>query len=226
MADSQETALTPRLLNINPEPIGVYTFANNKHLEYKEILCSILEHAPTSFRQQHEDLTNHICNESDQNIFKDFPELTKLQEDITKMLHHYIQALGNSCDKLILHSAWLNKADKDATLYDHSHSNSFVSATYFVNFDNKVHTPLSFRNDRCVSGNTPCFPFMTVPEHNKNIYNSPYISINAKEGQILIWRSHLVHGYKKPNVEGNRITLSLNCMPKILDNGAYKFEIA
>ena len=135
--------------------------------------------------------------------------------------------IGNNCDDIVIHSSWLNRADKGAVLSDHAHSNSFVSANYFVNFNQSVHTPLAFRNDRYHSCQNHYAPYFTIEELiEKNIYNSPRIVMNTEEGSILVWRSHMVHGYRTPNPESGRMTLSMNALPKTVSNGIYSFNIA
>ena len=50
--------------------------------------------------------------------------------------------------------------------------------------------------------------------------------MNVEEGSIIVWRSHLIHGYTKPNLKPGRMTLSLNALPKTVSNGIYGFSIA
>ena len=47
------------------------------------------------------------------------------------------------------------------------------------------------------------------------------------EGSILLWRSHLVHGYEMPNKGDNRVTLSFNIMPKeCTDGNIFSFKVS
>ena len=218
-----------QIVNINPEPIGLFTLPNEKHLDFKKIINSIFNNSPDSLRQQFdaEPYTHHICNRSEQNIFKSFPELSELKSYFERYLTTYIKTIGHNCNEVLINSAWLNKANKDAILNYHLHTNSFVSANYFVDYDPNIHSPLSFRNDRVSVNSIPTFPILDV-SLNKDItiYTADKLDITAKEGQIIVWRSHNPHGYLNPNKGDNRITLSLNCFPKVLDNGRYRVTIS
>ncbi len=59
----------------------------------------------------------------------------------------------------------------------------------------------------------------------RTVYNGDYLSIPAEEGQILIWRSHIRHGYINTNEGDNRTTLSFNSIPQTLRSGAYSFTV-
>ena len=87
---------------------------------------------------------------------------------------------------------------------------------------------VSFANDRHDRWHTikplPALRMKAAPK--LNMYNAPRITPTVKEGFVLVWRSNVVHGYEKPNLEGGRMTLSLNAMPTIVDSGLYKFEVS
>ena len=47
-----------------------------------------------------------------------------------------------------------------------------------------------------------------------------------QEGSIVFWKSHLLHGFSRPNAGENRVTLSFNIMPKICTTGdQYSFVV-
>ena len=218
-----------QIVNINPEPIGLFTLPTEKHLGYKKIINSIFNNADDSLIQYFdaEPNTLHICNESDQNIFKSFPELSELKSNFERYLIHYIRTIGHNCNEVLINSAWLNKANKNSILNYHLHTNSYISANYFVDYDPNIHSPLSFRNDRVSVNSIPTFPLLDVSvNQNATIYTTDKLDILAKEGQIIVWRSHNPHGYLSPNKGDNRITLSLNSFPKVLDNGRYRVTIS
>ncbi len=226
-ADNQNIKFN--ICNINPEPIGLFTLPEAKHLKYKKYIQSIWEDSREEEIQQTkaEPHTRHICNKSNQNLFISYPHLKELKTDIQLMAIKYIQSIGYQCDEIIVNSAWLNKANKNAVLADHYHTNSYISGNYFVNFDSSKHSFLTFKNDRNSSVNNTSSPTLTCPEiDKKTIYTAISIGVKAKEGQIALWRSHLMHGYSNPNIGDNRITLSFNSMPKVLNDGIYSFSIS
>tara|TARA_Y100001968_G_scaffold302442_1_gene315772 strand:+ start:312 stop:1010 length:699 start_codon:yes stop_codon:yes gene_type:complete len=218
-----------QIVNINPEPIGLFTIPTEKHLGFKKIINSIFNNAPDSLKQKFdsEPYTQHICNTSEQNIFISFPELSELKSYFERYLITYIKTIGHKCNEVLISSAWLNKANKDSILNYHLHTNSYISANYFVDYDPNIHSPLSFRNDRVSTNSIPTFPLLDVSlDKNRTIYTADKLDILAKEGQIIVWRSHNPHGYLSPNKGDNRITLSLNSFPKVLDNGRYRVTIS
>tara|TARA_Y100001968_G_C19377303_1_gene728367 strand:+ start:667 stop:1371 length:705 start_codon:yes stop_codon:yes gene_type:complete len=219
------------ITNISPEPIGIFTLPKDKHMEYKKHITDIWENAPSELMQQfqHEPKTKHLCNLVNQNLFSSFKDLLDLKLDIQKIILSYIREIGFSCEEVIINSAWLNNAEKGSTLEYHTHSNSYVSGNYFVNFDLSKHTRLAFLNDRvCTADAYPNAQVISIPKRTdkKSIYTSNSYEIAAAEGKILIWRSNKAHGYKTPNQSGNRLTLSFNSMPKTLNNGFYSFDIS
>tara|TARA_Y100001968_G_scaffold146209_1_gene133680 strand:+ start:1963 stop:2658 length:696 start_codon:yes stop_codon:yes gene_type:complete len=219
-----------KIININPEPIGIITLPRNKHLKYKKEIKKIWKTASEELIQQfeHEKNTKHICNTSDQHFFKSFPQLNELQSIIKESVVSYLKIIGYLTEEIIINSAWLNNAEKNATLDFHYHENSFISGNYFVNFDPSKHSLLSFINDRIPYARNPDFPVMTIPYNieEPTIYNTTLVNVNAIEGQILLWRSNNKHGYRLKNKAIDRLTLSFNTLPTILDNGSYKFSIS
>ena len=216
------------ILNINPEPIGVYQIENEIHQKFKKLLNSVWNKANSSFRQERDSGTRHICNQSGQNLFRDFTELAGIESVLKQIVLDYIEKIGNTCEDILFNSSWINKSEKGTVLSDHSHANSLISANYFVNYDEEKHTALSFANDRHDRWHTikplPALRMKAAPK--LNMYNAPRITPTVKEGFVLVWRSNVVHGYEKPNLEGGRMTLSLNAMPTIVDSGLYKFEVS
>ena len=216
------------VFGINPEPIALITLPIEKHLKYKNQIQLIFEDSPRKLNQKFstEPYSEHICNAINQNIFNSFPQLIELRSDIDSYILDFIAEIGFLCDELVITSAWANKANKNSKLGFHQHANSYISGNYFVNFDNVNHSQLSFQNDRkfCTSYRQ----VMTIPntKFKSTPYNQDAYVIPSKEGQILLWRSHLAHGYSNPNKADNRCTLSFNAMPKTLSTGAYKFTVS
>ena len=220
--------ISNKVVNINPEPIGIFTLPNEKHIKYKKTLQKIMEDTPKDSDLVSSDRHAwRLCHNYDQHIFETFETLSDLEEDIHSVLLSYIRNTGYVCDKMIINDAWCNMDSKNSTLGFHYHTNSYLSGTYYVNYDIKNHTPLSFINDRITANRKG--PGIEIPENLNvpTIYNKKLVTIPIKEGSILIWKSHLTHGFTQPNKEGNRLTLSFNAMPKTCRNtlGHYSFSI-
>ncbi len=226
-----DDSFTKQIIGINPEPIGIFDLHASKHEEYKKMIINIFESADNKYKQKFktEPFTEHICNNLNQNIFVDFPLLNKLKIEINQMIIEFIKDIGYFTDEIIITDAWLNNASAKSKLEWHYHANSVVSGNYFVNYNPNYHSPLLFWNDRVRLSMAERFPSIQIQKNsNKNtVFNTNVIGTNPKEGQIILWRSQLIHGYDLPNKSDNRLTLSFNSIPKICTdgNGRYSFKI-
>ena len=127
------------ILNINPEPIGVYQIENEIHQKFKQLLNSVWN-KQIHHLDRRDSGTRHICNQSGQNLFRDFTELAGMESVLKQIVLDYIEKIGNTCEDILFNSSWINKSDKGTVLSDHSHANSLISANYFVNYDEEKHT--------------------------------------------------------------------------------------
>ena len=124
-----------------PVAIGIFDLPSDKHFAYKSIVDSIFEIASSDIRRKDNpanDLEN-IANFNNQNIFDLFPELKGLETYLIDFALSYIKLTGFICEEVIITDAWLNKANANAQQNPHVHYNSFLSGTYYVNFDMKNH---------------------------------------------------------------------------------------
>lgn len=211
-----------------PEVIGLFSIPTEDHLNYKSEIESIMDSAPKELRctNYRSDNLEHICNSRYQNIFKQFPSLKKLEESLRDYCVEYINKSGFICDQVVITDAWLNRAGLNAQQHSHLHYNSYLSGTYYINFDSQKHSQIIFYNQRLLNAAIHS-PVIEIPVNTNQPtpFNSKEISINCKEGQVLIWKSHLNHGYKK-NMVDNRLTMSFNVMPKVCTDGStYSFSI-
>ena len=221
--------------NINPEPIGIFTLPNHKHLKYKKTLEKICEETPNdseliSGSKKLDGINNlsyRICHDNDQHIFEQFEILSDLKEDIHTVLLSYIKRTGYLCDQMVINDAWVNMDGRNSSLGFHYHTNSFLSGTYYVSFDKEKHTSLNFVNDRLTANRKGPGIDIPINEDSPTVYNQKFLSVPIEEGKILIWRSHLTHGFVKPNIADDRLTLSFNAMPKTCRNtaGHYSFTV-
>tara|TARA_B100000945_G_scaffold314788_1_gene312916 strand:+ start:875 stop:1579 length:705 start_codon:yes stop_codon:yes gene_type:complete len=227
---NENEKINGQIVSIMPEALGLYHLPKKDHIDFKEKILLIDKTADVNKRRvdgiQKERL-RHISNNRKQNIFRDFPDLANLKKIIEKYALNYFWETGYDCSEVVITDAWMNIGSKNATLQAHLHSNSYLSGNYFVNFDRNIHSLLNFYNDRLMNG-TGRQPFISIPPRNKKtIYNIRDVALGVNEGDIIFWRSHLLHGFSKPNQGDKRITLSFNIMPKICHSGdQYSFVVA
>ena len=217
-----------KIANVMPEAMAIIQIDKVNHKNYKELINKVIERAPDDLKRDSRTGSPlyHICSNKDQNIFKNFQELSELKKEIINGASSYINKTGYLSNDLVVTDAWLNVGKKGAILQWHNHSNSYISGTYYVNFDPNQHSLLGFKNDRITS--TFNRPGISIPINEKmqTAYNLPIFQVGVPEGNILLWRSHLIHGYEIPNKSDNRVTLSFNIMPRECTDGKiFSFEI-
>ena len=210
-ADKTITSILP----INSEPLGAYRIPEKLHKNFQQQLDRAWTEADDNLRSTEGNIS-HICNSGDQNIFSDFPLLQGLERYIESCCLNYLEQIGFESKGLIITDAWLNVTHSGARLLYHNHSNSFVSGTYFINFNPEKHSKLYFLNDRCPSiSYFDARPKLTLPlSENCSKFLAKSMSPDIQSGCILLWRSHVMHGFEEPNHEDGRFTLSFNIMPK------------
>ena len=208
------------------EPIGIYKLPQEEHLSNKnknsqiiaktdEIDSSLIRTSPMGI--------HHISNKRGQNIFDSFDGLEQLKTRLLLFWEDFLTSIGYKPEGCFITDAWLNLAPAKTSLKAHAHYNSLVSGTYYINYDPRIHSVLTFLNDRITT--RPNSPTLSIPtSQTLTAYNSANIAVDNKEGDIVIWRSHLLHGYEN-NPTSGRTTLSFNIMPKICTDGqVYAFK--
>lgn len=132
------------------------------------------------------------------------------------------EVMGFERQQMIITDCWLNNCYSGGFQNYHNHVNSFISGTYYINYDSKIHSILKFSNPLfgCVNS-----PYIDLNTNKETEFNQRETICNfIEEGFLILWMSHLNHGYYI-NTNNGRITLSMNFMPAILKSGPYKFKI-
>ena len=113
--------------------------------------------------------------------------------------------------------SWINVADKGGYQHPHYHSNSYLSAVYYVNYDNEKHISTNFTREESLY-----FPSMPALQLMRKKY-TPHNQDNeliVNEGELIIFPAQIIHGYNDNQFQ-DRVTLSMNMMPTIVTNGDY-----
>ena len=204
------------IANLFPTALGIYK--NDNHRETKKVLTEMMKHAPFQKNEECPSLI-HYFDAGDSVLVKD--ELKFFRDWVEeKALNFATEVVGYSIDKLNVTDSWLNVSNKGAFQPPHMHVNSFISATYYVN-KGKGHSPLIFIHPRN-QNIPPASQIMSVNYSSRNLYQSD-VPVDVEEGNLVIWESHLVHGYP-PNESDNRISLSMNFMPSTVKHHIYSYK--
>ena len=99
----------------------------------------------------------------------------------------------------------------------------------FVNFDPNKNSQLGFLNDRVKNAHARV-PSIEIDRDDKvqTPWNIQEYLAGCEEGTVLLWKSHLIHGFTAPDKgENNRLTLSFNTIPKICSQGdQFSFSVS
>ena len=152
------------------------------------------------------------------------PKLEHFKNFILESVHSYISELMMLDTEMIITDIWINQSNTGFKQKMHNHANSFISGTYYVNFDPLKHSKIMFHKNSSNYSLNPYFEFdpVQINEFNAN----KFIIANMDEGDLVIWPSQLEHGYEIPNLADNRISISMNFLPSRINNGMYSFKIS
>lgn len=212
-------------IEIFPKVIGKYTLEKEKHLQLKEQCISLLQ-TLSEFKSENtaSSQLNHYLNKHNQNLFA-YPEFKWFESWLEEKSIDYItETLGYHLKEgVIITDCWLNVCNKGGEQFHHTHSNSYVSGTYYLNYIRGLHAPINFKNKDFNPENS-IVQYIDIPVEFPTKYNSYGALVNYDESDLLLWQSNLAHGYDS-NDEDNRISISFNVMPKYIHNKSYSFRI-
>ena len=205
-------------VGIFPVPISGFLFDTHHHKQLKE-KCFNVAHTETG-------IDNDFGNEGLMHYHHPRAGLNLLDCEGFDIFHDWIKRcsleyinknLGHECEDVIVTDCWLNVCKQGSYQPSHSHANSFVSGTYFVNFEQGKHAPLAF------------FNLKDLPQQFLEVRGNAMKKIAVvkhEEGTLLLWQSHVLHGYEE-NMKDNRMTISFNVMPTtVISGGDYGFRVS
>jgi len=206
-----------------PTPVAKIKY--DKHDELKQKVLDFISSNP---ELEVEGITSpelkHFFNSSDdeKGFFDYIDDLNFNQFLIDSASIFSEEVMGFESQDFLITDCWINKCYENGFQNPHNHCNSFISGTYYINYNSQSHSSLKFSN--------PLYNSVTSPYIDLNL--AKYTQFNhvesvcdfVEEGFLLLWMSHLSHGYEL-NRKNDRITLSMNFMPSILRSGPYKFKI-
>ena len=199
-------------------PTSIAQFRYDKNNELKKIVADVMQTADKADVTVKEFSTHYFENSQ---RFIENPEFLDFKNFLIKSATQYINNFLEIDSEIILPLCWINCADNGHRLEKHNHGNSYISGTYYLNFDQQEHAPLTFY--KSVLGNS--HPYLDIIPKNYNIHNAGRCELShIQEGDLFLWPSHVEHGYER-NQKDNRISISMNFLPSIINNGTYKFKI-
>ena len=122
-------------------PLGKYNYNDNQNLLPK--ISKIIDEEKPAVNSFNNNLFHYY---QDKNIFEN-NDLNNFKKFILESSNNYInKILGYKINNTIITDCWVNICKKGGFQAKHNHANSFISGTYYLNF-NPSHPPIAFHSD-------------------------------------------------------------------------------
>ena len=211
----------PDIIPIFPKIITAYEFDASDNFELKSFVKDYIENHEGTLSDHGHNL-NHWLNTSKQNFFDiDEPIVQKFKSFVSEsyVTHNRVMHWDLKPDHFIS-ECWINKTERGGYQSRHSHSNCWISGTYYLEHP-EGSSPIRFSYNKFDS-DAPYFMAMPV---EINPFNNWFQDITPREGSLLLWSSNLVHE-TLPNQSDCRISISMNICPSEIDNGTYSVKFS
>ena len=196
--------------NIFPIPIGIETYPN--HFAIKKTFYNFKKDCEKNVSGTNPNLIHYHSRQHSVLNHSIFAEFKQWCQDVC--CNYVRETLFYEVDNMLCTDSWINVSNKDSAQYYHTHTNAFVSATYYINYDKDNHSPLTFVENN--SSTQPCISL------NSNVGRD--INFHPSEGSIILWPSHIKHGYVD-NRADDRMVVSMNFMPETVKHGPHQYRV-
>ena len=213
----------PDILPLFPQVVTGYTFDGADHYELKTFVKNYIEQNKSKGVNCDHGYNLTTWFNSSQQSFLD------LEEPIVQKFKKFVSESYETFNKVMhwklkpdhfISECWINKTDRNGYQMRHSHSNCWVSGTYYLDFPDGS-SPIRFSYNKLESST----PYFYVSPVETNPFNSPFHDIMPKEGSLLLWASNMNHE-TLPNQSDSRISISMNIIPSEIDNGVYSVKLS
>jgi uncharacterized protein (TIGR02466 family) len=174
--------------------------------------------APTQSEQEHirgVSMTpgrSQALNSSNLHIL-DVIQLRELRHRIDSGISEYMTHLGVDMSKISINitTSWVNQYSKGDNTHQHSHSNSIISGVYYLE-DCDETAPIQFHR---APGYVNLWPnTINLPIRTHNALNIDTITVIPKQGELIMWPSHLAHSVPPNQSDTQRHTIAFNTFVK------------
>jgi uncharacterized protein (TIGR02466 family) len=176
---------------------------------YKEKCSLTLTNEEMSVLSKFSGVASSLGNiQSDYSTVLENPALIRLKTEIQKHLDFYfrnIMKISETSDIYITDS-WINYTTKNSEHRMHTHTNSILSAVYFLKVKDSVPFLTFTKKD-------PYFP-LDFASTEYNMYNSSEWNLEVTDGDIVVFPSNVWHHVKTNLSDTPRVTLALNSFVK------------
>lgn len=142
----------------------------------------------------------------------DMPKFAALKEFIQTQINEYFHDTLQVADEIEIYitQSWINFNPIGASHHQHSHPNSLVSGTFYI--QGEPNTPIVFtrRDSQELFGSGGwAFPFKDL-----NIFNNNTFALNNPLNKVVLFPSHLQHEVPPNPNQTTRISLAFNTFVK------------
>jgi len=208
-----------------PVPIAKTQYEPKKHVEFKK---TVLDFIKDNKELETDGIISpelkHFFNSSEQEKgFFDYIPDQDFKNFLEESAFDFVSGvMGRDVEQMMITDCWINTCYKNGFQRYHSHANSYVSATYYVNYIPSIHSALTFSNP---FQSVHVEPFMELNTTESTEFNQKDIVCDfIEEGDLVLWSSHLDHGYDI-NIGNGRVSISMNFVPSKFKSGPYSFSI-
>ena len=187
-------------------PVGVKSLTN--HQQHKQTILDYIS------KLSPEDVTNSSRKDINNGVLQlgqlgllNLEQFLTLKEDIIEAVvdinsQSLCYDLGDNPNII---DDTLELTNKGGMYAPHEQSNCLYSATYFVNWDVNLHSPLQFKRNVTSTH----YPVIQYNQTQITPFNMLDGTVPITEGCLCLYPSNMVRGYQQNN-EGNRISLTFN----------------
>jgi len=202
-------------------PVRVSQISYQNHIALKQHVNKLIDKHRDTDIQSDNGYSTQLTHMFQGEELLNTTELLDFKKFLSDSCFKYVDTvLGKLVDEMVVTECWLNICNKGGKQIPHSHMNSYVSGTYYVNVEN-THQGLTFYNKQSRTHNTP---FLRMLDNNKSSDTEQFSVNHNLEGTLLLWPSHIYHGYPENNKD-NRISISMNFMPRTVQGENYSFTV-
>jgi uncharacterized protein (TIGR02466 family) len=153
---------------------------------------------------------NNGCISVDKYILND-KKISNLKKNILNVLNNYLydELKIKKIIKFQLLNSWCMKHKKNDYSHEHNHPNSFISGILYLKTNEKSGSLIFKKNHNNLFSKT-----INIEFDEFNIVNSDYWSIIPKEGDIVLFPSHLHHYVTENNNDEDRYCCAFNFYPR------------
>lgn len=208
-------------------PLGIYRWNDDKLAELKDLTRELMAKRAVEHGVDGCPLSNdllHFWNTSGNSFLKeDHPLIKEFEKFLSESYTDFTQNVynWNVTEDHFITECWVNVQRKNGWQYKHSHSNCFVSGTFYLNFP-EGSPGITFTH----FSKEKTSPYLSPNPRKPNQWNSETLTMMPKEGILFLWSSNLTHETEIITDDIRRVSISMNFVPSVIDTGVYRLRLS